>query len=187
MGELEKRSRKKTQRANVQKIILQSVAVAGILGVGLLAPNVIGAMGKLGLLPSKRQKEIIERSRTRLINRGLLAYQDGKLRLTQKGEKVLRVFELHEFRLKQPKRWDGKWRVLIFDIPERRKRVREQIRRTLIMIGFVRLQDSVWIYPYDCEDLLTLLKADFKVGRDMLYMVVDQLEYDVSLKVRFGL
>ena len=56
-----------------------------------------------------------------------------------------------------------------------------------MMIGFMRLQDSVWIYPYDCEDLLTLLKADFKVGRDMLYMVVDQLEYDVSLKVRFGL
>lgn len=187
MGELEKKSRKKTRRKNLQKIILKSVAVAGILGVALLAPNVIGAMSKLGLLPSKRQNEIIARSRTRLIKRGLLAYQDGKLRLTPKGEAVLRRLELHEFRLKKSRRWDGKWRVLIFDIPEKRKRTRNQIRQTLITIGFARLQDSVWIYPYDCEDLLTLLKADFKVGKDMLYMVVDQLEYDAPLKARFSL
>ena len=187
MGELERRSRKKTQRANVQKIVLTSVAAAGVLSVALVAPNVLGAMAKLGLLPSARQNEIIKRSRTRLVKRGLLVYQDNKLRLTPKGEAVLRMLELHEFRLKRPKRWDGKWRVLVFDIPEKRKKTREQVRKTLLVIGFIRLQDSVWIYPYDCEDLLTLLKADFKVGKDMLYMVVDQLEYDAPLKTRFNL
>jgi DNA-binding transcriptional regulator PaaX len=160
---------------------------AGILSVGLLAPNAIGAMGRLGLLPSKRQKEIIEKSSARLVKRGLLEYQGSKLRLTPKGEAALRMFELHSYRLKRPKRWDGKWRVLAFDIPEKRKKVREQVRRTLVSIGFIRLQDSVWVYPYNCEDLITLLKADLKVGKDMLYMVVDQLEYDAPLRSRFGI
>lgn len=77
--------------------------------------------------------------------------------------------------------------MLIFDIPEQKKGLREKIRTTLQRVGFVRLQDSVWIYPYDCEDLITLLKADFKVGKDMLYMIVDTLEYDSPLRSQFGL
>ena len=87
----------------------------------------------------------------------------------------------------RPKRWDRKWRILIFDIPEYRKGLRDKIRRTLGVIGFVRLQDSVWVYPHDCEDLIAFLKADFRVGKDMLYMIVEELEGDGHLKRHFGL
>ena len=167
--------------------MLASVAVAGGISVALVAPGVFGAMGKLGLIPSARQLEIIKRSRSRLVSRGLLVYQGNMLRLTAKGEQVLRRLELHDFKLRKPKRWDRKWRILIFDIPERRKGLRQKIRYTLKAIGFVRLQDSVWAYPYDCEDLVTLLKADFKVGKDLLYLIVDSLEYDKPLKEYFGL
>ena len=55
------------------------------------------------------------------------------------------------------------------------------------MIGFVRLQDSVWVYPYDCEDLITLLKADFRVGKDVLYLIVDSIENDKYLRAEFNL
>lgn len=171
----------------MQAIILNTVAVTGIIAVGLLAPNALGAMAKLGLLPGPRQREVINSSRNRLIKRGLLKYEGGKLRLTKAGEAKLRRLKLLEYRLKKPKRWDKKWRVLIFDIPERRKVTRNRIRATLSRLGFERLQDSVWVYPYDCEDVLTLLKADFKVGKDMLYMVVDSIEYDGHLRTLFSL
>lgn len=118
---------------------------------------------------------------------GLLQYVDGTLRLTVKGEAALRRLELSEYRLKKPRRWDGRWRVLIFDIPERRRLLRDKVRNTLVAIGFVRAQDSVWIYPYDCEDLVTLLKADFRIGKDLLYLVVEKMEYDVIFKDHFGL
>ena len=75
----------------------------------------------------------------------------------------------------------------LFDIREGRKSLRERIQRTLRAIGFRRLQDSVWVYPHDCEDLITLLKSDFKIGKDVLYLVVDQLEYDAPLKAHFHL
>ena len=107
------------------------------------------------------------------------------LRLTAKGEQILRRLELHDFKLRKPKRWDRKWRVLIFDIPERRKNLRPKIRYTLLAIGFIRLQDSVWVYPYDCEDLITLLKADFKIGKDLLYLIVDSIENDFPLRSHF--
>ncbi|MDZ4226451.1 MAG: hypothetical protein U1C66_03090 [Patescibacteria group bacterium] len=187
MGRVEKESKKKAQRANLKKIILGTVAVAGGLGVAMVAPNALGAMAKLGLLPNKRQKEFINTSRDRLVQKGLLTYKDGLLHLTPKGEKVLRALEVKDFQFKKPKRWDGKWRVLIFDIPERRKGTRERVRYTLSRIGFVRLQDSVWIYPYDCEDLVTFLKADFHIGKDILYMIVDVLENDNALRRHFSL
>jgi DNA-binding transcriptional regulator PaaX len=175
------------KRHNLEKIILQSVAFAGLLPIAILAPNVLGAMGKLGMLPKSREREFISNSRTRLIKKGLLKYENGFLQLTAAGEKQINRLRLLDYKLKKPKTWDEKWRVLIFDIPEYRKSLRNKIRHTLAALGFVRLQDSVWIYPYDCEDVLTLLKADFKIGKDLLYMVVEFLEHDKAMRARFGL
>ena len=187
MGMLEESGRRKTKRKNIKSFVLGAVGIAGLLGVAVIAPNVLGAMGKLGMLPSRRQKEIINRARDRLIRQGLLKRKDGFLQLTPKGTAALRHLEVREFKIVRPRKWDGKWRVLIFDIPEYRKGLRDKVRRTLEAIGFVRLQDSVWVYAYDCEDLVALLKADFKIGKDMLYMIVEELEGDKHLKRHFGI
>ena len=167
-------------------MILEGVKVAGVIGIAILAPNVVGAMAKLGMLPSVRQRDVVRRSCDRMVKSGLLRWEGSRLRVTQKGEAALRRLRLKLYDVPRPRRWDGKWRVLIFDIPERQRRLRREIRDVLGSIGFIRLQDSVWVYPFDCEDLITLLKADFKVGRAMLYMVVDALEYDGRLKQEFS-
>lgn len=111
----------------------------------------------------------------------------GYLRLTPKGKNMLALMEARDRFRRKPKRWDGRWRILIFDIPEYRKSTRNKMRRTLRSVGFLRLQDSVWIYPHDCEDFIVLLKADFKIGRDVLYMIVDELEGDGWVRKHFGL
>lgn len=187
MGTLEASSKVKTRKKNIRKFVLQAVATAGVLSVAAVAPGVVGAMAKLGIIPTKRHKEIVKRSRQKLVEQGLLEYKNQHLRLTGRGKVALRLISAEDFKLAKPKRWDKKWRVLIFDIKESRRALRNKIRNTLVAIGFVRLQHSVWIYPYDCEDLITLLKADFKVGKDILYMIVDELEYDSPLRKRFGL
>lgn len=187
MGKMEGESRKRSGRNELRKIILDTVKVAGLLSVALIAPKVITGMKHMGMLPSPRQNDVVNRASKRLVKTGLLVWTDGQIQLTPKGETALRTLELQDFKLKKPRRWDKKWRVLIFDIPERRKVLRERVRNMLAVIGFVRLQDSVWAYPYDCEDLITLLKADFQVGDDMLYMIVDNIERDVSLLRHFKL
>lgn len=186
MGKMEEESKRRAKKNELQKIILQTVKVAGLVSIALVAPNVIGAMVKLGLIQSPRQGEVIGRASDRLVRKGLMEWRDGKLRLTSKGERELLELELRAH-TKRVRRWDKKWRVLIFDIPERRKGLRQKVRNTLQDIGFVRLQDSVWVYPYDCEDLMTLLKAGFRVGDDMLYMIVDSIERDSKLKDHFKL
>lgn len=155
----------------------------------LVAPNAIQVLAKLGIIDvRKRRGEFINRARNRLIDAGMLSRDHkGFLRLTHKGAARLRQLELKDFKLKKPRRWDYKWRMLIFDIPEYRKLLRDKIRRTLIAIGFVHLQHSVWVYPYSCDDLVALLKSDFKIGKDLLYLIVDSIENDRHLRKQFGL
>ncbi|HEY4517064.1 MAG TPA: hypothetical protein VJG64_03920 [Candidatus Paceibacterota bacterium] len=187
MGKMEQESARRTKRNELKRIILETVKVAGLLSVFVVAPNVVGAMAKLGIIRSPRQKDVVLRSCDRLVRSGLLKWENKKLRLTPRGVTALRVLHAREEAMRKPRRWDKKWRILIFDIPNYRKGLRDKIRQTLLSIGFIRLQDSVWAYPYDCEDLITLLKADFRVGKDMLYLIVDSLEGDTGLKKQFGL
>ena len=54
-------------------------------------------------------------------------------------------------------------------------------------IGFLKLQSSVWIYPHDCEDLIQLIKTDFALGREVLYIVAEDVEGDAKLRFHFKL
>lgn len=107
-------------------------------------------------------------------------------RITEKGEHMLRM-ETEKAAMAKKRKWDRRWRVVIFDIPERRKSIRTKLRRFMQEYGFVRLQDSVWVYPHDCEDLIALVKANFHIGIDVLYLIVERLEHDKHLRERFGL
>ncbi len=86
-------------------------------------------------------------------------------------------------------KWDGKWRAIVFDIPEMSRRDRAFLRRELRWIGFTELQKSVWIFPYDIEkELAALIKLwgkDFK--GDIRFMKVETLKEDKDLRKLFGL
>jgi len=189
MGRIEKRVKEEIRRSKINSAIVGTLAVAGGLAVVLLAPNLAAVLGKSLLKPYERQG--MKRSLSRLIKYGYVEFktEGGKkrLHLTPKGEKYAALIGEGKLAPKRPRHWDGKWRILTFDIPERRRKVRDGIRLTLTKLGFYRLQDSVWVYPYDCEDIITLLKADLRVGKDMLYVVADAVEFDAPLKSHFRL
>src|SRR3990167_4294712 len=90
MGNLEKRNRKRRGKENLQKIILSSVATASILSIGLVAPNVLSALSKLGVLPSPRRREYISSSASKLVKRRLMKLKDGYYQLKNKGERMMR-------------------------------------------------------------------------------------------------
>ena len=177
---------RETTRGDITRTILTSIKIAGFISAALVAPNVLTAFDKLGI--SFDNKSSINRARDRLIKQGCLERNnEGFLCLSERGQKKLEKLIIENYELRIPRIWDNKWRVIIFDIPEYRKRLRDRLRKTLINIGFCKIQNSVWVFPYDCEDLLILLKADFEIGRDVLYLVVDKLEGDEDFKNTFGL
>jgi DNA-binding transcriptional regulator PaaX len=187
MGKSEQDVRKEIRRTKINSTVVRVLAVSGKMAIELLTPGVLEAMEDIGVVNRHQKKQNVEKSLSRLIRRGYVVVEGNLARLTQKGEKFAALLGEGKLAPRKPKRWDGKWRLLVFDIPERRKKSREQIRITLTQLGFRRLQDSVWVYPYDCEDLITLLKIDLKIGKDILYIIADEIEYDLPLRSHFGL
>ena len=116
MGALEQKNKRNIRKTKINKAVLGVLALSGALAVGLLAPNVIGALGRLGVLRS--QKQAVTRSLDRLVAQGYVRRDKGKIRLTQKGEILAALFGDGKLTPRKKKRWDGKWRILIFDIPE---------------------------------------------------------------------
>ena len=188
MGRIEEAGRKRKRKRDLTYAILAAVKASALIGIFMMAPNMPIALEKMGLIPKEsNDTSTIGRARRRLMTRGFLSKtKEGYFKLTPKGTAAIALLEA-QYSIKRPKTWDGRWRVLIFDVPEYRKTVRDKIRRTLMHIGFTRLQDSVWVYPYDCEDLIALLKADFRIGKDVLYMIVDEMEGDSRLRREFHL
>lgn len=187
---LEQSLRVERRNANIRKAVLATIAATGGLAVAAVAPNALSLL-RPALKYQRQQKYRANRVFSRLIADGSIFLEKTKkgsfARVTPKGERFLQIAELRHYSFKKPRRWDKKWRIIIFDIPEKRKAVRDYFRRTFTEIGFVRLQDSVWVYPYDCEALIMLLKTEKRIGNYVLYLIVDRLENDKKLRLHFGL
>jgi len=193
MSIIEEKVRKSRRKKETQKAILGFLAVAGITSVAVVAPAIIEALWKLGMGEKIKgwQRQSVARSLQGLVSRGLIDFR-GKgnrkfMMITPEGQKFLHLLELRDFKIPKPKRWDKKWRIIIFDIQEKRRRSRDLLRQTLQQIGFSKLQESVWVYPYACEDLIMLLKADLELGKSLLYIVADEIENDRKLREIFDL
>lgn len=145
-----------------------------------MAPNVAGLLGRSML----RNRDSVRASVKTLVQRGLLENTAHGVRLTDEGRKYI---DRKLTRPVRPQKWDGRWRIVIFDVPERRRQARDILRETLIRVGFYKLQGSVWVYPYDCEELVALIKADYELGKDVLYIIASKLEGDLRLKRHFSL
>ncbi len=183
--------KKRERRADIQRVLLGVVGAAGLLSLVLLAPNAVQVLKLFKRRnPRYRSPRYINGVAGKLQKKGWLRVErrGGKsfLRLTEKGEWELLKYKLQEKTL-QKKKWDGKWRLVIFDIKESKRLLRDRIRTDIVTFGFVRLQDSVWVYPHDCEDLIVLLKAHCKIGKEVLYVISEKIENDGWLKKKFSL
>lgn len=190
---MELESKKRVKRVRLENILLGSIAVAGVAGVALLAPPILRLLKNadpewlLKRDPGRRLRE----SALRLKRKGLVEFKNEhgkkKLRLTPRGEKIVNSIWNETYQLQKPRKWDWKWRLVIFDIPEKKRPTRDKIRHLVSRLGFLRLQDSVWVYPYDCEELVTLIKTDLKIGRTVLYVIADAIEFDKPIRQHFSL
>src|SRR3989344_6111044 len=96
--------------------------------------------------------------------------------------------QVDSLEIKKPKRWDKKWRLVIFDIAQLKKIYREAFRGKLKELGFRPLQKSVWIHPFDCQPEIELLKIFFGLSsKEMRLMVVEDIGEDSCLKKSFQL
>ena len=107
--------------------------------------------------------------------------------LTSKGESRLRTIVIDEIEIKTQRNWDGKWRLVMYDLPIRFRKAREAFRWTLKDFGFFQFQKSAWIYPYPCEEEIGFLTDFFEINQNIKIATADKIFEDKELKEYFKL
>lgn len=120
-----------------------------------------------------------------------LQEQDGKVTIYLKNENHPKIIEysikiLLDFK-KKNKQWNGKWFLVFFDVPETQRNKRDYLRRYLVKLGFYQYQKSVYLFPYECEREVELIKKIVEGAKYMKYIIAEKIEDESNAKVHFNL
>lgn len=181
------------------KHVLTLIGIAGVVGLSLVSPSA-AVLAKPFLDEEKRQeREAWKRYNPSYLRRAIKRLQQQKLVeqkeengktvivLTKGGRRRILKYALDNLTISKPKQWDGRWRLILYDVDSRKKHLRDVFRDTLRSLGFFRLQESVWLYPYPCEEQVSFLREYYDVGNEVLYVIATKLENDAPYRTYFGL
>lgn len=172
--------------------MLKLLVVTSMVGGMLLAPNAV-QLGSLAL------KKLDKRSRMRNA-RSLATYMkhsglidcsksvtgDLLITITEQGRNRLTQSEFRRLSIPIPDVWDGKWRLVLFDIAESRKASRVAFSRKLRILGFYRLQRSVWVCPYACDNEIEIVRQVYRIpDHDIVMVEVELIRHEKELKEYF--
>lgn len=111
---------------------------------------------------------------------------DVCISLTKEGKKRAGKYQIDDLYIERPRKWDGKWRIVVFDIPNSSDIVRNIFRRKLKEFGFYLFQRSVWIYPFECQEEINFLREFLgATKRQIQVLEVSRLEDDGFLRKVF--
>lgn len=155
----------------VQKKILLTLLGGVALGLSSSPRQYFRTFRQLQKEWRKINQQNFERTIKRLADEKLVQEKtlpDGsiKLILTEEGKKEAKKLSLlgNSIKFKKPKRWDGKWRIVLFDIPEKDRVFRDILREHLYNLEFFKLQLSVFVSPHPFEkqilELISLYSAE---------------------------
>ena len=115
--------------------------------------------------------------------------QDGtiKIVLTENGKRKALIYDIDNLQINKPKKWDKKWRMVIFDIPDKKKKAREALRYKLKELGFYQFQKSVFVLPYECENEINFISEVFEVGKHIRIVTAEKITNEAELKLQFEL
>ena len=166
--------------------LLVIAALGGITLLAITAPNAFQMLGRRHRRGEWWAEHEAERRRIRealgrLRRRRMVEFDvhggEEFLKVTEQGRRYLRKFDFEELKLLKPRRWDGKWRIIVFDVPEKVAEKRKLFQRKLREVGFHQLQKSVWVYPYECRDEADFMASFAEVDPYVLYFESDSLGY----------
>ncbi len=180
----------------ITKLILKGILITGGVVVAATSPYFVSRVLPQIMrhiswkMETKRRKKKFSATFNYLKNKGLIniEYRGAQIyiSLTPKGKRLANKYQIDDLKIKKPKKWDKKWRILIFDIKDRDKMKREALRGKIKELGLFQLQKSVWICPYGFQEEMNILRGFFRLtGAEMKTMIAYDIENDYEARKFF--
>jgi hypothetical protein len=201
LSELLYKTAQKEKRDNQYASVKKVLTVLGIgvgIGASVVAPGILLAVKPF--MDAKREEKFeswkqfnafyLKRTLKRLQKEKLVDVKEehGKsmVILSKNGKRRILKYSLENLAIDKPKKWDGKWRLIMYDVSQKRRHMRDVFRDMLKELGFYQLQHSVWLYPYPCEDHVSFLREYYNVGNEVIYVIAHKLEDDAPYRTYFS-
>lgn len=190
-----------TVKGNKKNLALEILKVIGLTGMIIvaLASSPRGAAVVLEGLDEYRRKKKLKLARSQFSKYlwylrkkkyvDIVKEDDSGITIKIMGRGIERIkkFDLESLKIEPMKKWDQKWRVVIFDIPTSKKSARDALRRKLESLGFYRLQKSIFVIPWDCLDEIVFLRKVFKIEPHVSILVADAIDEEMRLRRLFNI
>lgn len=189
------RRKKDTEKKTfiTSEVLLEILKAGAVLGVALVAPQALKVFKNTSQETpwDAYHPSSVTTVSNRLYRKGFvdIRYEKGKhvVAITEKGKTQVLAYALNHLEIHPMQHWDGKWRLVIFDIAERYRRARDTVRHVLKKAGFYQFQESVFICPYPCEKEIMYLREVLSVPHEMKIIQADRIENDEDLRQIFHL
>jgi len=182
---------------SVAKKILKWLLIAGAIYIAASSPYFALYLSRnLSQVLKKRKLLDVKDSRFNnafyyLKKRGYLDIRKKNhqvyIALTREGRKKAGKYLIDDLAIKRQKKWDGKYRIVIFDIPNITRIKRDALRGKLKDLGFFRLQQSVWVHAFDCKKEIKLLQEFFGLTSKEIILIEGHIPNDKFLRQFFKL
>jgi len=179
---------KDTTKEEVVEMLFSTLLVVGVLAVAVTMPNAVQLFKYFGPKTSHEQWRI-RRSVGRLEKRGFLSRRcvrgEEYYILTTTGKERAMRYKLKSMTIARQNKWDGLWRIVMFDIPEDKKFARRAIGHAIQKLGCVQYQKSVFITPYPCTEEINFAGECFSVRKHIRIIIAKDVENVSSIKKHF--
>ena len=170
-------------KRSLTRIILFMAASGTLMLSSLFVPNVAQLLKPLmrwhrnwDKIDRKRIYDAIKRLNKKRLIELVEKGSDTYIKITAKGKDLSKRFNYDDLELLKHKKWDKKWRLVIFDIPEKNKKERNALSEKLKDMGLYPLQESVFIYPHDCQNEIDFICEFLSISRYVNYCVVESID-----------
>ncbi|MBI2596168.1 CRISPR-associated endonuclease Cas2 [Candidatus Daviesbacteria bacterium] len=159
--------------------VLQLIGVLGIIVATAAIPSLPMALGAVVKVWKNVNRKDLGKIIKRLEKQEMISIRENgeqiTIEITDRGKRRLLEYDFENIQLKSQKR-DGKWRLVIFDIPEDKKSAREIFRKKLLQLGLIRLQDSVFVSAFPCKKEVDFLCHYLGISDFITLLSIDRIE-----------
>ncbi|MEM4648283.1 MAG: CRISPR-associated endonuclease Cas2 [Candidatus Aenigmatarchaeota archaeon] len=182
------------KRNELMRDILIFLALGGVITAAFLFPNLPSGLYPFLKKISKKFNTTpknfiysIEKLKKRKLIRITKKGEEHFITINDEGKKYILKYSLSLLKLPKYKEWDGYWRIVIFDIPNKKEIFRKLFSKWLKNLGLYRLQKSVYVYPFDIKKEIDFLSAVLGVYENIIYIKAKVIEGEEFLKYKFHL
>ena len=140
----------------------------------------------------KENRQALERAINSLYTSHLIREKHNRdgtttLILSENGKQKALRFNIDKLEIKKPAKWDGKWRIVMFDIPEKLRKLRDSLRIHFREIGLIELQKSVFVYPYPCDKEIEFILEFYNARKHVRFVLAEKIDNQLHLMKKFDL